>query len=331
VAILRSVVSVPSVVNNGIFLCILSLLWPSLVVPIALIPVSLAQFIGSELVTALGRLGPGQVLGPWRGRRPGQRRRRMKFAPVLYGEDHAHGHAELCLLIEGKCRFSYQHEGCVLRPGDLVVCPANTPHAEAYVQRGDGYRLVWWSLSETEPRLHATRYSRRGGFAIEHMMDLSLLPAEARERLQVLRQLTASAQPPADDVLREAMLTVALALYRRILDGGEAQLDTRAQLVRRAADFVRAESGRPLSLADVARAVHVSPNYLTGLFRKETGTSLGRFILGERIARAQKQLHEAGASVKSVALALDFADPFTFSRAFKRVTGRSPMAMLKRG
>jgi AraC-like DNA-binding protein len=293
--------------------------------------VSLAQFIGSELVTALGRLGPGQVLGPWRGRRPGQRRRRMKFAPVLYGEDHAHGHAELCLLIEGKCRFSYQHEGCVLRPGDLVVCPANTPHAEAYVQRGDGYRLVWWSLSETEPRLHATRYSRRGGFAIEHMMDLSLLPAEARERLQVLRQLTASAQPPADDVLREAMLTVALALYRRILDGGEAQLDTRAQLVRRAADFVRAESGRPLSLADVARAVHVSPNYLTGLFRKETGTSLGRFILGERIARAQKQLHEAGASVKSVALALDFADPFTFSRAFKRVTGRSPMAMLKRG
>ena len=292
---------------------------------------SLAQFIGSELVTALGRLGPGQVLGPWRGRRPGQRRRRMKFAPVLYGEDHAHGHAELCLLIEGRCRFSFQHEGCVLRPGDLVFCAANTPHAEAYVRRGDGYRLVWWSLSETEPRLHATRYSRRGGFAMEHMMDLGLLPAEARGRLQVLRQLTASAQPPAADVLREAMLTVALALYRRILDGGEAQLDTRAQLVRRAADFVRAESGRPLALADVARAVHVSPNYLTGLFRKETGTSLGRFILGERIARAQKQLHEAGASVKSVALALGFADPFTFSRAFKRMTGRSPMAMLKRG
>jgi AraC-like DNA-binding protein len=163
------------------------------------------------------------------------------------------------------------------------------------------------------------------------MMDLGLLPAEARERLQTLRRMTAGAQPPAADALREAMLTVALALYRRILDGGEAQLDTRAQLVRRAADFVRAESGRPLALADVARAVHVSPNYLTGLFRKETGTSLGRFILGERIGRAQKELGQAGASVKTVALQLGFADPFTFSRAFKRVTGRSPQEVLKRG
>ena len=85
------------------------------------------------------------------------------------------------------------------------------------------------------------------------------------------------------------------------------------------------------AMTDVARAVHVSPNYLTGLFRKETGTSLGRFILGERIGRAQKELGQAGASVKTVALQLGFADPFTFSRAFKRVTGRSPMAMLKRG
>lgn len=253
----------------------------------------------------------------------------MRFASVLYGEDHAHDHAELCLLIEGVCRFSFQHEGCVLRPGDLVVCPAGVPHAEAYVRPGDGYRLVWWSLSESDPRLHATRYSRRGGFVMEHVMDLGLLPAEARERLQVLRRLAAATQSPTTDTLREAMLTVALALYRRVLDGGEAQLDTRAQLVRRAADFVRAEAGRPLALADVARAVHVSPNYLTGLFRKETGVSLGRFILGERITRAQQALARDGATVKSVALDLGFADPFTFSRAFKRVTGKSPRGVIK--
>lgn len=290
--------------------------------------VSLPHFIGSELVTALGRLAPTQVLGPWHGHRPAERRRRMRFAPVLYGEDHAHGHAELCLLLEGVCRFSFQHEGCVLRPGDLVVCPAGLPHAEAYVRPGDGYRLVWWSMSESEPRLHATRYSRRGGFAMEHVMDLGLLPAEARERLQVLRRLTAGAQPPPADALREAMLTIALTLYRRVLGGDAAQLDTRAQLVRRAADFVRAEASRPLALADVARAVHVSPNYLTGLFRKETGVSLGRFILGERITRAQQALARDGATVKSVALDLGFADPFTFSRAFKRVTGKSPRAVI---
>lgn len=288
--------------------------------------VSLTHFIGCELITALGRLEPGNVLGPWRRQRPAERRPPKRFAPVLYGEDHAHGHAELCLLLEGRCRFSFEHRGCVLRPGDLVVCPAGTAHAEAYVRPGDAYRLVWWSLSESDPRLHATRYRRRGGFVMEHLMDLRLLPAAVQDRLQVLRRLAAGPVPPGVGVMREAMLTVALALYRRVLDGGEAQLDSRAQLVRRAADFVRAGAGRPLTLAEVARAVHVSPNYLTGLFRKETGSSLGRFILGERIARAQRMLRVAEASVKAVALELGFADPFTFSRAFKRVTGRAPRA-----
>lgn len=277
---------------------------------------------------ALGKLDAGCVLGPWRGTRPQDRRRKMRFSPVLYGEDHAHGHAELCLLLEGRCRFSYDHAGGVLEVGDLVVLPAGLPHAEAYVRPGEGYRLAWWSLHEAEPRLHVTRYARRGGFAMEHLMNLALLPADAREKLAVLRALAASPRRPDPEVLREALLSITLALYRRVLAGGEAQLDTRAQLVRRAADHVRANTGRALTLAEVAQAAHVSPNYLTSLFRAETGTPLGRFILVERIALAQRRLRQPGASVKAVALELGFADPFTFSRAFKRVTGRSPRAWL---
>lgn len=273
---------------------------------------------------ALGKLDAGRVLGPWRGARPQERRRKMRFAPVLYGEDHAHGHAELCLLLEGRCRFSFDHVGCVLEAGDLVVCPAGLPHAEAYGRPGEGYRLAWWNLSEGGPQLHVTRYARRGGFAMEHLMNLALLPADAREKLGTLRALATAPRRPDPEVLREAMLTVTLALYRRVLDGGEAQLDTRAQLVRRAAEHVRTNSGRALTLAEVAQAVHVSPNYLTSLFRAETGTPLGRFILMERIALAQLRLRRPDASVKAAALDLGFADPFTFSRAFKRVTGRSP-------
>ncbi|MDB6169471.1 MAG: hypothetical protein JWM88_2335 [Verrucomicrobia bacterium] len=277
---------------------------------------------------ALGNLDAGRVLGPWRGARPHERRRAMRFSPVLYGENHAHGHPELCLLVEGRCRFSFDHRGSVLKAGDLVVCPAGLAHAEAYVRGGEGYRLAWWNLGETEPRLHVTRYARRGGFAMEHAMDLALLPAEGRGRLMEIRRMVEGSKPPEVDVLREAMLTVTLALYRRALEGGDARLDTRPELVRRAVEFVGAHAHRALSLADVARAVQVSPNYLTSLFRAETGRPLGRFILEERIALAQRQLRMPDASVKAVALGLGFADPFTFSRAFKRIAGRSPRAWI---
>ncbi len=290
--------------------------------------VSLTNFIGSELISALGRLDARHLLGPWTGHVPGTCRRRAKFVPVLYDENHAHEHTELCLLIEGRCVFSYQHAAVVLQPGDLVVCPAGTPHAETFVSAGSGYRLIWWSLHPGEPTLHVTRYRRRGGFTLEYQMSLGALPAEAQRRLATLRQLGESKSTPALESMREAMLTLALALYRRALDGGEAQLDTRAHLVRRAVDYVRKHSHHPLALADVARAVHVSPNYLTSLFRAETGAPLGQFILGERVARAQVLLLAAGASVKTVSDELGFTDQFTFSRAFKRVTGQSPRVWL---
>lgn len=292
---------------------------------------SLTQFIGSELVVAVGRLASGQVLGPWRKQTPAGTRRRARFVPALYGDDHAHDHAELCLLLEGHCVFSLNHAAAVLRPGDLVICPAGHPHAEAFVRPAESYRLAWWSLNPEEPSLHVTRYARRGGFAMDHRMNLGTLPAEARARLEALRSLASAENPPALEPIREAMLTLTLALYRRALDGGEKQLDTRAQLVRRAVAHVKARAHEPLTLGSVARAVHVSPNYLTGLFKAETGVSLGRYILEERMARARTLLGRPGASVKAVALELGFTDPFTFSRAFKRVTGLPPSRALTAG
>lgn len=290
--------------------------------------VSLTNFIGSELVTAIGRLDAAHLLGPWQSHVPAKCRRRAKFTPVLYDENHAHEHAELCLLIEGHCVFSLDHAASVLNSGDLVICPAGLPHGETFVRAEAGYRLVWWSLHRNEPTVHVTRYRKRGGFTLEYQLSLRELPADAQARVAVLRKLAEAKTAPDVEALRESMLTLALALYRRVLDGGEAQLDMRAQLVRRASEFVRAQSHRPLALADVAGAVHVSPNYLTALFRAVTGTPLGRFILGERIARAQQRLSEPAASVKTVSEELGFSDQFTFSRAFKRVTGKSPRAWL---
>mgnify|MGYP003651820387 CR=1 FL=1 len=289
---------------------------------------SLTNFIGSELVAAVGRLDRSRILGPWEGQRPNEIRDRAKFVPALYADEHAHDHAELCLLIDGRCLFSLEQQVAVLEEGDLVVCPAGLSHAEGFAGVRRSYRLAWWSLHSAEPTLHVTRYTRERGFVLDYQMSLASLPSEAQRRLQSLRELSLGETPPDLDQIRESLLTLTLSLYRRVLDGGEAQLDTRAQLVGRAVKFVRSESHRPLALADVARAVHVSPNYLTALFRAETGMPLGRFILGERITRSQTMLLEPEASVKAVALTLGFADPFTFSRAFKRVTGKAPRVWL---
>jgi AraC-like DNA-binding protein len=164
------------------------------------------------------------------------------------------------------------------------------------------------------------------GYDVEFVVRLTTLSTYGKERIDVLRQLAASSveQRPSVEALREAMLSVAVELYRQILKGGETPFDARAELARKITDFVRMHSGQPLSLADVAKAVHMSPNYITSLYHSQTGVSLGRFIKAERIGLAQRLLRQPDSSVKSVGLGLGFSDPFTFSRAFKRITGTAP-------
>jgi hypothetical protein len=209
--------------------------------------VSLTNFIGSELVTAVGRLDQSHLLGPWDGVRPNEINGVAKFVPTLYDDDHAHEHAELCLLIEGRCLFSLDHAAAVLSKGDLVVCPAGHSHAEASVRPSESYRLAWWSLHPKEPTLHITRYSKKDGFSLDYQMSLGLLPAEAEKRLNTLRAMAADQVAPKLDIMREGMLTLALLLYRKVLDGGEAQIDTRANLVKRAVEFVRAHMYRRIT------------------------------------------------------------------------------------
>lgn len=273
---------------------------------------------------ALGRLDGDAMMGPWRGYHPHERRGARAFKPALYGDDHAHGHAELCLLIEGRCRFSLAQQGAILESGDLVVCPAGFSHAEAFVTRNTDYRLVWWSLNDDDPSVHVTRYSGRDGFAFDHRMSLTALPAEPRRRLARLREWAVSDQSMPIDGLREALLTLALALFRRAIDGGSAPMDTREVVVQRAIAYVQAHGERSLSLAEVAGAVHVSPNYLTSLFRSVTGKSLGRFIADERMQRAREVLESTELTIKEVAARLGFGDAYAFSRAFKTFSGQSP-------
>lgn len=291
--------------------------------------VSLTRFLGQKLPAALSSFDASHLLAPWAGCRPTERRPRMPFAPVFFDEDHSHPHAELCLLLDGRCRFSFDHSGCVLRAGDLVALPGDLPHAEGYCRPGEAYQLAWWILDPKEPGLHVTRYEAGDGFVLDHLLPLALLTGEARDRLDFLRAMVMAADPPEIEPVREALYTITFALYRQVLEHGEGRLDSRTQLVRRAIEYVRAHAAEPLTLSAVARAVRVSPNYLTGLFRVQTGMPLGRFVLTERIAVAQQRLREPGASVKSVGLDLGFADPFTFSRAFKRVTGQPPRTWIE--
>jgi len=88
--------------------------------------------------------------------------------------------------------------------------------------------------------------------------------------------------------------------------------------------FLRDRLGEPVSRRDLAEAFAVTPEHVNYLFRKELGLTPTQFVHRERALLAYRLIREQGLSVKQAAAAVGFADPFHFSRVFKRVLGVPP-------
>jgi AraC-like DNA-binding protein len=81
------------------------------------------------------------------------------------------------------------------------------------------------------------------------------------------------------------------------------------------------------SLAEIARTVHVSPEHFHRLFRARFHTTPFEYLLGRRLALARTLLTEGKLSVKEVAVACGYDDPYYFSRLFRQRHGYPPRAV----
>jgi AraC-like DNA-binding protein len=78
------------------------------------------------------------------------------------------------------------------------------------------------------------------------------------------------------------------------------------------------------SLQEAASGCHVDAAHLCRLFRRYDQQTPYQYLMRLRMNRAAELLREPGVLVSEVADALDFSDPFHFSRSFKRVFDVSP-------
>lgn len=92
-------------------------------------------------------------------------------------------------------------------------------------------------------------------------------------------------------------------------------------------DYIHNRKHERLGLPTVkylAEQVHLSPNYLSDLLKKETGLSAQEHIHQVIIEEAKNLLKQSDRSVAEVSDALGFEYPQYFGRLFKRMTGLTP-------
>ena len=79
-----------------------------------------------------------------------------------------------------------------------------------------------------------------------------------------------------------------------------------------------------LSVKSIAQAVHLSPNYISHLFKKGTGDALSSHINKFRTEKAKALLRNGNRTLSDIAAAVGYSDPNYFMRIFKKYTGMTP-------
>lgn len=95
-------------------------------------------------------------------------------------------------------------------------------------------------------------------------------------------------------------------------------------VVGRAQEWAQERLGEPLTVDDWARSVHVAPRTFARLFRDATGTTPGRWLLDQRVARARELLETSTATVAHIAHFVGLGSPDALQRHFRQKLGTTP-------
>ena len=89
-------------------------------------------------------------------------------------------------------------------------------------------------------------------------------------------------------------------------------------------EYIEAHLHMSLRIDELAELVHLSPGYLSVLFRRETGKSFSDYVLYRRIETAENMLLYSDYTSTEISEILAFSSQSYFIQCFRKYTGMTP-------
>lgn len=228
-------------------------------------------------------------------------------------------HHILLLLLSGEIVYNLPDRNCfTLSKGDMLFIPAGTMRyaSSSGDQPHDMYaaHFRYAGSGEGLPLLEAPR----------PLMTRLGSPDYMKHRFTLLTQHWLRKSPCLKPLCHGMLLEMLAVMYEEACFPsitGEPS-GTVAQLKQYILDHYRDN----ITVQDLAAYVGLTPNYISGLFRQETGVTLTAYIRQIRISAACDLLTGSQMKVGEISDYLGFCEPSYFNKVFKTVTGMLPSA-----
>ncbi|MCK6150448.1 helix-turn-helix domain-containing protein [Paenibacillus silvae] len=152
--------------------------------------------------------------------------------------------------------------------------------------------------------------------AQESGVRLSQISAGSRSLFQELHNLQYAAEIE-QWFYREVILPV-MDIFR------ERQYAQYQNISEKMIAMIQQDYDKDLTLEECAERLHYNANYLSSVFRKETGASFSEYLTRYRLNIAKRWLDESEWTVKEIAERLRYTNPQNFIRSFRKWEGMTP-------
>jgi two-component system, response regulator YesN len=100
-------------------------------------------------------------------------------------------------------------------------------------------------------------------------------------------------------------------------------------IVKKTVEYIHLNLEKPLTLKEIASAIHVHPSHLSRKFKQEIKLNVIDYVNQKRVDEAKLHLQSGNTSITEIALMVGYNDLNYFSRVFKKFTGHTPSQYVK--
>ena len=210
----------------------------------------------------------------------------------------------------------------VLREGDYLLLPARLEHwGTGPVSEGQSHFWCHFSMKDTDDALLLPLFGTMRAPEKYTLLFRQLIDAEYEKYVS----------DTSRQVICDAYLSVILhelineqAWKCGSMESAYADEGKRRKLVMAVQEWIRLNLSSSLTPSTIAAHFGYHTDYLTHLFRVETGRTLGEYVNRARIERSKKYLLNTDMKIAQVADMSGFSDEKYFMRIFRRFEGVTP-------
>ncbi len=235
---------------------------------------------------------------------------------------HIHNVYELYYLFDGRVQYNIDGETYDLKAGSFVFISKETPHkTTAFTSHHERFLIMF-----NDENLPVEALSEFKKIIIGRHL---VLPTDKKYKFELILA-DIEKEKKINDKYSEKMIerylyrliVFIIRNHRSFYDESDKKIPP---YIDEISEYISKNYAKDITLASIAKTVHMNESYMSRRFRELTGTNISEHINSVRIREAIKLLLETDYSITDVATKCGFNNVNYFAAVFKKMLGTTPL------